>query len=161
MKNSVFAGSFDPITKGHENIIQKCANSFDNVFVVIGKNDKKSTLYSETDRLNMLKLAIKKYSNVKAVLYSDYNEKYIQFLKENEIAFYIRGIRNEQDKIYEDNFIKQNKLLYPFVETIYVYPDKEFVNISSTVVKDKLKKGEVVDEFLSCEVNTYLTNLKK
>lgn len=148
-ENCVFAGSFDPITKGHENIIDKCLDKYDRVFVAIGDNKDKTPAFSLREREEILRCALKNKPRATAVVYADYKDAYSDFLKNNGVTVYVRGIRSEKDVEYENSYLKRNAELYPFIKTVYMSPDEEYKNISSTLVREALKNGKDVSEYLS------------
>lgn len=161
MKNCVFAGTFDPITKGHFNIIEKCSKIYKEVFVVIGKNQDKTCFFSEKDRLCLTKKALSKIKNVQVVLYSTYQNDYTEFLKENDVKDYVRGIRNDVDLEFEEGYKKVNATLYPFIETVYIRPDKEYENISSTIVKTLIKENKDYTNLIPDAIKKDIVNLIK
>ena len=145
MKTCVFAGTFDPVTTGHKNIIDKCLELFDKVLLVVGRNPQKSCLLSESDRIKLLKLLYGDNDRVEVVLYSDYQDNYTEFLQSKNACVYARGIRNDIDLEFEKAMEEKNKKLYPFIKTEYINCDKEYKNVSSTLVKSAIKDGK---EFL-------------
>lgn len=161
-ENCVFAGSFDPITKGHENIIDKCLDKYDRVFVAIGDNKDKTPAFSLREREEIVRCAIKDKPRATVVVYADYKDDgYAEFLKSNRVTVYVRGIRSEKDVEYENAYLKKNAELYPFIETVYMSPDEEFINISSTLVREALKNGKDVSEYLSPAANAAVNKIIK
>ena len=138
MKKCVFAGTFDPLTNGHINIIEKCLQNFDFVFVVVGENPNKTPLLPYQTRLDAVRACLSS-PKVQVVDYLAIKNDYSKFLENNGVNFYVRGIRNKTDLSYEEEYKKQNKKIYPFIETVYFYPDKEYNEISSSMVKEKIK----------------------
>ncbi len=137
MKNNcVFAGTFDPITIGHVQLINECINNYDKVFVVVGENPNKIPLLPLSVRLD----AIKKTFNDKVVVvnYQDYKENYRKFLSDNHIKFYVRGIRNDIDLEYEKAYAQKNAKLYPEITTIFIKTENEYKTISSSMVRDNI-----------------------
>lgn len=152
MKTCVFAGTFDPITLGHENIINKCLDRFDRVILVIGQNPKKSTLFTEWQRLEMLKSVYGDNSKVEIVLFSDHKDDYADFLKSKNATVYVRGIRNEQDLAFEKQMQQKNQIEYPFITTEFIDCDKAFCEISSTKVRQITEKDGSYEKYLSLKV---------
>ena len=148
MAKCVFAGTFDPITKGHESIIKSCLSKYDSVLVVIGKNDKKTCYFTEEERYNFAVKTFEKYSNVTVIKYSDYGEKYFDFVKEKGYTVYVRGIRNDKDLQYEKEMEEKNKVLYPFFTTEYIQADEKVINVSSTAVRELIKNGQDFKAFV-------------
>ena len=149
MKIGVFAGTFDPITKGHEQVIKKSVGLFDKLIVALCVNPEKHTLYSVDDRLEMLNAVCKNYKNVEVVYHEG---MLVDLLKQKGSVYSVRGVRNNTDYEYENNMHFVNKKLYSDIVTIYLPCDEEFLDISSTAVRNAIKKGEDLDKFLSKEV---------
>lgn len=137
MKNNcVFAGTFDPITIGHAHLINKCIIDYDKVFVVVGENPNKTPFLPLNVRVN----AIKKTFGDKVIVvnYADYKENYRQFLIDNNIKYYVRGIRNDIDLKFEEEYAERNALLYPEITTIFIKTENEYKTISSSMVRDNI-----------------------
>ena len=149
MKRAVFAGTFDPVTKGHEKVIEKITKLFDEVYVSIGVNPQKTPIFSVEARLEMLNKVCKKYSNCKVVYHEG---KLVDLMKDKDILYNIRGVRNDSDYAYENNMHFINDSLYPGIVTLFIPCEKEFVDISSTAVRNAVKNGEDLTKYLSQEV---------
>ena len=145
----VFAGSFDPVTKGHIDVIGKCAMMFKTVYVVLAVNAEKKYAFNKETRLKMLELSLEKYEGVKVFAYDGL---IVDFMKEHGVFYYARGIRGERDIEYEDRAFEFNSKTYPDLKTVYIPCGKEFRSVSSTLVREKLKKGEDVKKYLPYEI---------
>ena len=148
MKSCVFAGTFDPITIGHEYVIKKCVKKFDKVFLVIGANPQKSPLFTIKERLEIIKETFKDENKVVIVSYEDKKDDYAGFLKEQGVTIYVRGVRSKNDVIFENEMKKKNEKLYPFIKTIYFKTPKKYKEISSTLVKELIENGKDFYKFL-------------
>ena len=146
MNNCVFAGSFDPLTKGHEKIIDNCIENYDKVFVVLGINPNKTPFFSDKERLEILSAVYCKNEKVKIVDYVNIKD-YKLFLLKNNVSVYVRGIRNDADLDYEKKSEEYNKTLYPFVKTVYVNSD--IGDVSSSLVRERIKNGQDFSEMVS------------
>ena len=146
---AVYAGTFDPITVGHESSIRAAIKAFGKVYVVIGKNAAKEPLFSEENRANMISATFHG-EKVETVKFSDFKseKEYGEFLERNDARYYVRGIRDEKDFGYEKKAERKNADIYPFIKTAYIFCDDGMKNISSTKVKNALKKGQDVSAFL-------------
>lgn len=146
---AVYAGTFDPVTVGHESSVLDALNAFGKVFLVVGENPKKEPLFTEEERAFLVKAAFSG-KDVETVRFSDFaGEKgYAEFLKKSGATYYVRGIRNEADFAYEKKAEKKNAEIYPFITTAYIFCDDKFKDISSTKVKTLIKKGADVSEFI-------------
>ena len=138
----VFAGSFDPLTLGHVEIIQQCADKYDKVFVTIGQNPNKKYLFNESQRQELLNLCFNNNDKIKVIKYSDFGERYADYLKEQGVTVYVRGIRNQQDFEYEKKSEEINARLYPFITTEYLTCSDSVKQISSSLVKQALLQGD-------------------
>ena len=152
MKTCVFAGTFDPVTLGHKNVIDKCLDRFERVILVIGQNPKKSTLFTEGQRLEMLKSVYGDNPKVEIALYSGHKDDYADFLKSKNATVYVRGIRNEQDLAFEKQMQQKNQVQYPFITTEFIHCDKDFCEISSTKVRQLVKDGNDCNAYLCPQV---------
>ena len=149
MKKAVFAGTFDPLTLGHEEIIRKASALFDELTVAICVNPEKTALFSLEKRLEMLNSVCKRYANVKVT----YHEGMLVDLMKSIGAIYnVRGLRNSVDFEYEELMHHYNEALYPEMEAIYIPCSASYASVSSTAVKEAIKNGEKVENLLSSEV---------
>ena len=141
MRKAIITGSFDPITSGHADLIERAAGMFDEVYVVILANtEKKSGLFSAEDRLTIAKVltdSIKK-GNVRAVLHSGLTS---DIARELGASFIVRGARSGSDFDYEYNLACIMKRFAPEIETVILPCTPELSAISSTYVRDLLKYG--------------------
>ena len=145
MKTAIYPGSFDPITKGHMDIIKRAANIFDEVIVVIMRNEKKSYLFSEDERLAMITQACVSLNNVKCVIGEGLS---VKFAQENDAKVMIRGIRAVQDYEYELQSATANMWLDSSIETCFFMAKPEFSFLSSSTVKEIASYGEDVSRFV-------------
>lgn len=158
MKTCVFAGTFDPITLGHQNVIQKCLEKYQKVLVVVGQNPNKTTFFTESQRLRMVEKTFENQENVQVVAYSSLKDEYAEFLKSQNVTVYVRGIRNQNDLEFERLMEQKNKEIYPFIVTEYEYCDEQFASISSTLVRDAIKNGADYNKFVPQGVATIIAD---
>ena len=140
MRTCIFAGTFDPITIGHENVIKKCLKRYGKVLVVIGSNAQKNTFFTDAERTELVKKVFSDCEGVTVVNYLELKDEYKEFLLTSGVRIYVRGIRNRKDKKFENEMKKKNKKIYPFIKTKYVKCSKKYKNVSSTFVKELLKE---------------------
>ncbi len=148
-KVCVFAGTFDPVTTGHENIIKKCMEKYSGVIIVVGDNPKKNPFFTLDERKALLGVVFGGEPRVRITTYAEHSANYADFLRENGVTDYVRGIRSEKDREYEDAYARKNAELYPFVKTVYFTPDPEFSDVSSSLAREKIKNGEDFSQILS------------
>ena len=149
MKRCVFAGTFDPPTLGHKDIVLKCLELFDEVIVAILINPNKKPLFSEAARLAMLRKVFAAYKNVRVLAYDGLT---VDLLKRENAKFYVRGIRNGTDYDYEAQLNYINMDMYKEMITVFLPTRQEFLHISSSLVKDALKFNKNVDKYIPEEI---------
>ena len=154
----VFAGSFDPVTTGHMDIIGKCAMMFKEVVVAIGVNNQKKYFFPLEVRLKMLRAACEKYSSVTVKAFDGY---VADFLKEENTKFYVRGIRDGKDMEYEEKSFEFSVKLFPEMETLFVNCSKETKGVSSTLVKQLIKDGKPFGKYIPREALPIVTDFIK
>ena len=133
MRKAIFAGSFDPIHKGHIKVIEKAAKIFDQIFVVVANNDFKNNQGDLEKRLDKVKEQIK----LENVIFDKLEDKYLgTYAKEKGIQFLIRSARNDLDFSYELDMAKLNKEINNELETILIIPDYENLEYSSSKFKN-------------------------
>ncbi len=142
---AVFPGSFDPITKGHENIVKRASLLFDEIVVAIGSNSSKSSMFSLELRTEWLNKVFEYQSNVRVTHYSGLT---IDFAQSLGAGFLLRGVRNGGDFEYERTIAQMTKAMAPELETVILFTDPEFAAINSTVVREILKNHGDVSQFV-------------
>ena len=149
MNNAVFAGTFDPVTKGHEAVIEKASKLFDTLTVAICINPDKKTLFSVDTRIEMLKAVCAKYKNVVVT----YHEGWlVDLMKSINATYNVRGVRNTTDYEYENGMHYYNENMYPEIVTLYIPCSKTLKDVSSTAVKESIASGCYNEEYLSKSV---------
>jgi len=149
---AAFPGSFDPPTLGHINIIQRSAAIFDDITVVIAENQQKSYLFSAQERMDLLGSLVKPWKNVKIALCRGL---IVDFLKEQEIAILIRGVRGG-DFLYEFELSMLNKALNHHIETIFLAADPRHLVIRSSIIKEIASFGGDISAMVPPEVEAAL-----
>lgn len=129
----IFPGTFDPPTKGHLDIIQRCSKLFDHVLVLIAEHPSKQTMFTIQGRVDLLNEMIKDFSNVSVDYYDGLVVKYA---KHNDISILIRGLRNSMDYNYESELDLANKIVSDSVETVFINASPGLINVKSSLVKE-------------------------
>ena len=137
-KIAVFAGSFDPFTLGHLDIVKRAAALFDELYVLLAVNASKKYQLSESARIEVVKKSVENIPNVKV---ESFDGLTVEFMKRVGAKFLVRGIRGSADVEYEQSVAWNNKVLYPECETVFLSSAPEHLNVSSTVVRELLKVG--------------------
>ena len=139
MRRAIFPGSFDPLTLGHYDIISRGAELFDEVVVAIGINANKKYMFLLDERVSFIEKAFNGFANIKVVTYSGLT---VDFCKEIEAQFILRGLRNPADFEFEKAIAHTNKVLTG-IDTIFLLTDASTSFISSSIVRDVIRnKGD-------------------
>lgn len=152
MKKAIYSGTFDPITKGHIDIIKRSAAVFDEVIVAIAKNDRKGPMFDIDKRVRMVEAATASISNVKV---ESFDTLLAFFAKEREVKYIVRGLRAVSDFEYELQMGYANSSINPEIDTMYFMPNLKNAFVSSTVVREIIRYGGdfshlVPEEILPC-----------
>jgi pantetheine-phosphate adenylyltransferase len=140
-KIAVFPGSFDPITKGHESMVLRSLDLFDEIIIAIGFNSGKNYFYSQDRREAFIKQTFEGISKVKVEKYSGLT---VNFCKEVNAKYILRGLRTSADFEFERGIAQMNRELNHGIETIFIVSDPALSHISSTIVRDiLLYQGDV------------------
>lgn len=145
MRLGLFQGSFDPITKGHIDCIKRSLNICDKIIVLLAINKDKNYLFNMDERLYMAKESLK---NIENVTVDKYDGLTAEYAKSHNVDFFIRGLRNEKDYIYEKEIEYYNKNIAPNIETIYITCDKAYEDVSSTKVRECIKNGIDISKYV-------------
>lgn len=144
MKKAIFPGSFDPFTIGHYDIVMRGLELFDRIIICIGRNSTKSSTFPIEQRLEAITNA---FSNEPRVEVKTYDTLTVDFAKQVDAQFILRGIRCVEDFEYERNMAEANKQLGG-IETILLYTRPEYAHISSTLVRDLYSHNKDISLFL-------------
>lgn len=147
---ALFPGSFDPFTKGHEDIVMRGLKMFDEIIIAIGYNSKKQNRYVPIDR--MIELIEKSFSQEPRVKVITYNELTASLAKKHGARFLLRGLRNTTDFEFENSVSQMNRYLYTELETVFLITSPAYAGISSTIIREVHKYGANVNEFLPYEL---------
>ncbi len=145
----LFPGTFDPITKGHVDVIERSISLFDKLVIGIGMNSSKQPMFSVEQRVNWIKEIFKNEPKIEVQGYSGLT---IDFCKEIDARFILRGIRYISDFEYEKAIADMNRMLAPQIETIFLTCSPLYSTISSTLVRDVIRNGGNAGMFLPDEV---------
>lgn len=138
----VYPGSFDPVTKGHLNIIKRAANIFDEVIVSVFNNPNKDPIFSMEERVKLLKETTSEISEVRVDSFTGLTTNYV---KSKNASAIIRGLRAVSDFEGEFQMASMNKELDPEIETIFLMTDSKYAFLSSSVVKEVAQFGGSMD----------------
>lgn len=153
----LFPGTFDPVTLGHTDIIDRALPLFDRLVIGIGKNVNKDPMFTDVQRLEWLKSIYKHNDKVEALLYEGLT---VDCCKKIGAKFILRGIRYVNDFEYEKAIADMNRSIEN-VETIFLTCLPQFTSVASTLVRDVLKNGGDVSKFLPDVVNATIKQMDK
>ena len=153
MKRAIYPGSFDPVTNGHLDVVERAGKLFDEVIVAVAQNDEKQPLFSLGERLDMLKQTVGKLANVRITQFDGLLVEFARFEKANAV---IRGLRAVSDFEFEFQMALMNRKLEGSVETIFLMPKEEYTYLSSRLVKEIARLGGDVSKFVPGVVATAL-----
>ncbi|WGS65441.1 pantetheine-phosphate adenylyltransferase [Marinitoga aeolica] len=145
MSKAIYPGSFDPITYGHLNIIDRAAKIFDELYIVVLHNVNKKYFFSCKERVQITKDALKDYKNIHV---ESYEGLLVDYAKMKNINVVIRGLRAVSDFEYELQLANANRSLHEDLEILFLMTDTEFSFISSTIVKEVAKFGGNISQWV-------------
>lgn len=136
MTKAIYAGSFDPFTMGHLNILNRSAKMFEEVIVAIGTNTSKRALFTPEEKLEMINEVIEEssYDNVRVMLHVD--GLIVDLAKAEGADVMVRGIRSLSDMEYEMNIASMNKTQQPDIESVFLMADEKYRFVSSSMIKE-------------------------
>ncbi len=145
MKVAVFPGSFDPITIGHTDLVERACPLFDKVIVAIGINNKKQYLYSLDQRMNRLN---KVFADNPKVIVDSFEGLTAEYCKSVGARYLLRGLRNASDFDYEKTISQLNQIIGDELETLFLISRPQYSHISSTIVREIIGAGGDASPFL-------------
>ena len=132
-KVAVYPGTFDPITLGHLDVIQRAAQLFDEVVVAVAVSSRKSPLFSVEERVSMCLEAVANLTNVKVSLLEGLT---VDFARQQKANYIVRGVRSIADVDYELQIATMNQDMAPDIETIFLPTSKKYANVSATILRE-------------------------
>lgn len=149
MTKAVFPGSFDPVTMGHVNLIERAAQVFDEVLVAVMDNSMKHALFPAEERVMLLQKATAQLPNVSCMQGSGLT---VAFAKQHGASVIIRGVRSVKDYAYEAEIAAVNRHLDAAVETVLFYTDPSYSFVSSSIIREMLKYGQDISQLVPAAV---------
>jgi pantetheine-phosphate adenylyltransferase len=145
IKRAIYPGTFDPITNGHIDILQKASKLFDEVILAVAEHTGKETLFSTQERTELCREATLHLNQLKVM---SFNGLVVNFAKKQESIAMIRGMRAISDFEYELSQALMNKKLYKDIDTIFLVPDYRFLYLSSTMVRQVISLGGDIQDLV-------------
>ena len=158
MTKAIYPGTFDPITRGHEDLVLRAARLFDNVVLAIADSPSKRPFFTLDERVKMAKESLAGHANVEVVGFAGL---LMDFLREQNARIILRGLRAVSDFEYEFQMAGMNRKLYPDVETIFLTPGEQYMFVSATMVREIATLGGDVSHFVNPVILPYLRRIPK
>jgi len=153
MKTALYPGTFDPITYGHIDVIKRASEIFDLVIVTVARNSSKEPLFTDKERLKMIKEAVSAFGNVEVEYFDGL---LVNFAKRKKATAIVRGLRAVSDFEYEFQMALMNRKLAEGVTTVFLMPHEKYTYLNSSIVREIARLGGDVSEFVPPSVRTTL-----
>lgn len=141
----IYPGTFDPITRGHEDLVRRASCLFDQVVVAVAPSSGKETFFTLDERVKMAREVLTDCPNVEVMVFSGL---LMEFLQQQNSRVILRGLRAVSDFEYEFQMAGMNRSMYPDVETVFMTPSEQYMFISATIVREIALLGGNVDKFV-------------
>lgn len=145
MDKVIYPGTFDPITRGHEDLVRRASRLFDQVVVAVAVSNSKKPFFTLEERVEMAQEVVSDCSNVKIMSFSGL---LMNFLQQQNARIILRGLRAASDFEYEFQMAGMNRGMYPDVETLFMTPSEQYMFTSATIVREIASLGGNVDAFV-------------
>jgi pantetheine-phosphate adenylyltransferase len=149
MCKAIYPGTFDPLTNGHNDIITRSLEFCDQLVVAIGINPNKKTMFSEEERIDLIRSRFAHFVAIKVV---SFQGLLVEYAKQIGATIIVRGIRSVSDFEYEINLANINKVLAPSIETVFLPTSPELAVVSSSMVKEVARLGGDITRFVPAHV---------
>jgi pantetheine-phosphate adenylyltransferase len=153
MPKVVYPGTFDPFTRGHEDLVRRAARIFDHVIVAVAHSEAKRPFFDTSSRVDMAREVLQPLANVSVTSFSTL---LLRFVREQGAVIVMRGLRAVSDFEFEFQMAGMNRHLDPDVETIFLTPSEEYTFVSATIVREVARFGGDVSPFVHPLVNARL-----
>ena len=142
---AVFPGSFDPITNGHVDIVQRAVGLFDKIIIAVGQNAQKKYMFSRKERMKYIHMA---FEGVDEIEVAQFEGLTVEFCRSVGAQYILRGLRNPADFEFEKAIAQSNRMMNNRLETVFLLTDPEFSAIGSSIVRDIFRNGGDVSMFV-------------
>jgi pantetheine-phosphate adenylyltransferase len=145
MKIAIYPGTFDPITNGHLDILERAVRLFDRVIITVAKNPSKKPLFDQEERYTLIRAAVKRYSNVEV---DTFDGLLVEYAKKKHATALVRGLRAISDFEYELQMALMNRKLDSTLETVFLMPNEKYTYLNSSIVREIARLGGDVSGFV-------------
>ncbi len=153
MKAAIYAGTFDPMTLGHLDLVKRAAKIFDRLVIAVAVHSRKKVLFEAKERVAMVKAVVGKFPNVEV---ESFNGLLVQYARKKGIHVVVRGLRAFSDFEFEFQMALTNRKLAPDIETIFLMPNEDYSYVSSSTVREVAQLGGDVGNFVARPVQRAL-----
>jgi pantetheine-phosphate adenylyltransferase len=150
---AIYAGTFDPLTRGHEDLIRRAVNLFDHVIIAVAASQTKNPFFTLEERVEMANEVLGGYENAEVC---SFKGLLLEFLHSKGAKVVLRGLRAASDFEYEFQMAGMNRNLYPEVETLFLTPSEKYMFISATMVREVARLGGDVSKFVHPAIDARL-----
>lgn len=152
---AMYPGTFDPMTRGHEELVRRCVKLFDRVLVAISSSPKKTPLFTLDERVEIARRIL---ADIPEVTVTGYQDLTVEFARAHNLQVIVRGLRAVSDFEYEFQLATMNRRLTEQVETVFLTPTEEFTFVSSSLVREIAEYGGDVSAFVHPDVAAALSD---
>ncbi len=145
MKIAIYPGTFDPITNGHIDILERAIKLFDRVIITIARNSAKNPLFTDQERLDMIRAVVKKYRTVEV---DSFDGLLVAYARQKKATAIVRGLRAISDFEFEMQMALMNRKLDDMVETVFLMPNEKYTYLNSSIVREIARLGGEVSDFV-------------
>ena len=153
MRIAIYPGTFDPLTFGHIDVIERAREIFDKVIVMVARNTSKTPLFSTEERVKMIKDVVKKYKNVEV---ENFHGLLVNYARKKKAKAIVRGLRAVSDFEYEFQMALTNRKLAKEITTVFLMPHEKYTYLNSSIVREIALMGGDVSEFVPASVKKAL-----
>lgn len=154
MKIAIYPGTFDPITNGHLDILERAVKLFDRVIITVAKNPSKQPLFNQEERCAMIRSAVKQYKNVEV---DTFDGLLVEYARKKKATSLVRGLRAISDFEYELQMALMNRKLDSTLETVFLMPNEKYTYLNSSIIREIARLGGDVRDFVPEAVLKALT----